>query len=411
VRRHLDDALGRIALAAAFVAVHAVLIVLLWTDPHAPFNDVIGVYRDWVAAGVETGRWVGIAVPFVYPPLALAPMLVAGIAGVDAGAYGWAWLGLVVLLDAVAVLVLASRGDRGARRRGVLAAWWWLAFLLLTGPVALARLEAITAPIAIIAVRLLLERPAIAGALLAAAAWMKIWPGALLAAAVVTLRARWRVLASGLLATAAVLLLWLALGSRGELLGFLTGQTARSLQVESLLAAPWLVAVALGAPGAEIVWNQELITFEVSGPGVAELAAWSTPLLLLGAIVVLLLGVLARRGGALAALTLTSLGLAAVLVVTNKVGSPQFTVWLAAPVVLAILLARRRGSMRDARASLPAVIGLVIAGLTQLVYPSGYDLLLEAQPLMVLVLLVKHVLWLVLLGWSLAGLVRLARER
>ena len=382
------------------------LVWQVWTGPLAPFNDVIVVYRDWVALGLTTGAWVGLALPFVYPPLALAPMVAAAVFGLDAGAYGWGWLVLVVALDAVALVILVRRGGPAQRRRGAIASWWWLAFLLLLGPVGLARLEAVTAPLAIIAVRLIIERPAVAAALLAIGAWIKIWPGALLAAAVIALRARLRLIIGAAIATALVLLAGLALGGRGELLGFLSGQTERGLQVESLFAAPWLVAASLGAGDAEVVWNAGINTFEVVGAGAATASEWSTPLLLAAAAALLVLGLLTRRRDALAALAHLSVGLVAVLVVTNKVGSPQFTAWLAAPIVLAILLAPRVEALTRSRAFVPAVLALALAGLTQLVYPTLYDLVLVAHPAAVALLLAKHVLWLVLLGWSVAGLVR-----
>src|SRR5690606_32489932 len=101
-------------------------------------------------------------------------------------------------------------------------------------------------------------------------------------------------------------------------------------------------------------------------------------LLLAAAAALLVLGLLARRRDALAALADVSVGLVAVLVVTNKVGSPQFTAWLAAPIVLAILLAPRAEALARSRAFVPALLALAIAGLTQLVYPTLYDLVLVA---------------------------------
>ena len=391
---------------------HALVIALLWLSPLAPFNDVTVVYRQWVLDGLELGRWVGITTEFVYPPLALAPMLAAALGGLDALAYGWAWLVLVTVLDAAAVAVLTRRGGASARRRGLLAAWWWLAFLLLLGPVGVARLEAITAPLAIIAVRLLADRPAIAGALLAAGAWIKIWPGALLAAAVLALRTRVRVLLGAVAVSLAVLAVGLVLGGRGELLSFLGGQTGRGLQVESLLAAPWLVAVAVGSPSAAVVWNPALNTFEVTGPGSALLADWSTPLLLAGAVAIAVLGLLARRRAPRETLVLLGIALTAVLVVTNKVGSPQFTAWLAAPLVLAILLGASRGPAWGRRGTAwPAVLALAIAALTQLVYPTTYDRLLAGDATVVALLVLKHLCWLALTAWSVTGLVALARPR
>ena len=408
--RWLSGWRGCLALWAAFLALHAWLALLLWAGPLQPFNDVTVIYRDWVAAGLRANEWVGLQLPFVYPPLALAPMVAAAAFGVSASAFGWTWLALVALLDAVAVLVLSAAGGPGARRRGTLAAWWWLAFLLALGPVALGRLEAVTAPLAIIAVRLLVGRPAVAGALLAAAAWMKIWPAAILAAAIVALRRRAAVLAAALLASLVVIGVDLVLGGGRQLLSFLDDQQGRGLQVESLLAGPWLLAAALGAPGVRVVWNAGINTFEIAGPGTEVAGALSTPLLLAISVLLLGLGVLAvvRRRPPLDVLVPLALAMVAAFVVTNKVGSPQFAAWLAAPVVLALLAARRASSRRAATRL--AVAGLVLALLTQCVYPFWYDAVLSAWMPVVVVLELRNLLWLLLLGWGALQLARRARR-
>ncbi|MFM9644458.1 hypothetical protein ACKI1X_48590, partial [Streptomyces turgidiscabies] len=76
----------------------------------------------------------------------------------------------------------------------VRAAWFWLAFLVVLGPVGLYRLEAITVALAIVGCLWLVGRPWAAAMLLTAATWMKVWPAALLAAAVIALRRRTAVL-------------------------------------------------------------------------------------------------------------------------------------------------------------------------------------------------------------------------
>jgi len=405
--RWLSGWRGRLALWLVFLALHAWLAVLLWAGPLQPFNDVTVIYRDWVADGLRANEWVGVQLPFVYPPLALLPMVAAAAFGISATAFGWTWLALVALLDAGAVLVLTQTGSASSRRRGTIAAWWWLAFLLALGPVALGRLEAVTAPMAIMGVRLLVGRPAIAGALLAAAAWVKIWPAAILAAAVVALRRRSAVLAGALLASLVVVGVDLVLGGGGQLVSFLAGQEDRGLQVESLLAGPWLIAAAFGAPGVQVVWNAGINTFEIAGPGTEVAGALSTPLLVVISVLLLALGGLAvaRRRASLDVLVPLALGMVAAFVATNKVGSPQFAAWLAAPVVLAILVGAR--SRRGGQQRRLAVVGLVLALLTQCVYPFWYNAVLSAWTPVVLVLELRNLLWLGLLGW--AGL-QLARR-
>jgi len=398
---------GRLLLWIVFAVVHLWLAFLVWDGPIQPFNDVTVIYRGWVEDGLQAGEWVGFQLPFVYPPLALLPMVVAAAGGTSVTAYGWIWLALVAILDAIAILVLTQTGTSERRRGGIVAAWWWLAFLLLLGPIAVGRLEAVTAPLAIIGGRLLLDRPAVASAILAAAAWIKIWPAAIIAAAFVALRRRLAVLIAAIAASAVVIAVDLVLGGGEELFSFLFGQQERGLQVESLLAGPWLVAAALGARDAHVVWNAGINTFEITGQGTEVASALSTPLLAVLAMAVLALGVLAvawRRRAPLDVLVPLATATVAVFVVTNKVGSPQFSAWAAAPIVLAILVGG--GVNVRSRVRIPAIVGLGLALLTQLVYPFWYDGVLAAQLPAVLVLELKNALWLVLLVW---GVVRLAR--
>ena len=97
------------------------------------------------------------------------------------------------------------------------------------------------------------------------------------------------------------------------------------------------------------------------------------------------------------------------MIAFNKVGSPQFIGWLAAPVIFGLLV-------RPATWRLPAVLVAVLAALTQLIYPYLYDWLLVAHPSMVLLLTLRNLLEFVLLGWAvretLAGpVIRIQRRR
>ncbi len=125
------------------------------------------------------------------------------------------------------------------------------------------------------------------------------------------------------------------------------------------------------------------------------------PLLGAAVIAVLLIGIRAVRRGVPVTRILPelSLGLVAAFIAFNKVGSPQYVAWLAAPVILGLVY-QGRGFRR------PALLVAVTAGLTQLFYPYLYDHLLLAEPDMVLVLSLRNLLYFVLLGWAVAALWR-----
>ncbi|MFZ2963124.1 MAG: hypothetical protein WA006_00375, partial [Rhodoglobus sp.] len=311
------------------------------------------------------------------------------------------WLTMVMLLNVVAFGVLTGWGRS---RERVAAGWWWVGFLLLLGPIALARIDSISAPIAIVAMLLLATRPGLAGVLLTIATWIKVWPAALIAAAVIALRERLRVVAAALIASAVIMLSALFIGAGGNILSFITQQTGRGLQPEAPISTAWMWMALAGVPGAEVTYDRAILSFAVTGPGADVAIAWMTPVLALGVLAVVLLGVRAARAGASAHDLLPPLALALTvcLIAFNKVGSPQFIGWLAAPILLG-LVTHAAGAGRSFRT--PAILGLAIAALTQTIYPYLYTALLLLHPLMVSVLTVRNLLEFVLLGWAVHAVV------
>lgn len=392
-----------LALWIAFLLVHLVTASLGWVYPSQPMGDVVLVYEPWATAVWSGGEVVGVTESWVYPQLALLPMmLAAGLAapflpllGVS-GAYLIGWALLVTALDALAFAVLVGRGRVRARRT---AAWFWCAALLLLGPIALYRIDAVTVPLAVVAGLWLVTRPTIAAALLTIGAWIKIWPGALLLAAVVAGRARLRMLLTAAGVTAGVVVALLLLGADTEILGFLTAQTGRGLQIEAVAATPFLWMAVTGA--ARIEYSYDILTFQIVAPGAEVVSTVLTPLLALAVVVVALAGgVKAARGASFARLfPPLALLLVTVLIALNKVGSPQFQTWLLAPVILWLVLDRRR-----ARAAAALVLALCL--LTCLVYPLSYDGLLRAEAAPVLLLTMRNVLLVILAVVSAVALAR-----
>lgn len=428
---------SRVALWTAFALVHgwiaSVGTVLL---PTRSFWD-IDLYRWWMWQGLHEGVWPVLSGDWVYPAGAVVPMLLpALVESADSRGYALAWTGLIALLNAVAVLVLlrvartpqtpdpypAVRGtalaSADARPRLIpddpaVGAWWWLAFLLLLGPVAVGRLDAVVAPVVVIALAVALRRPAVASALLTVGAWIKVAPGALLLPLVLVVRRPWRDLVLPAAAVCAVVVAAVAAaGGLGHLASFLTEQGDRGLQLESVGATPW-VLMGLGSAAVSVVLNQEITTWEIAGPGTPAMVSvlgLALPVAL-AAVTALLAWVRLRRGEDLDVagyLARGALLIALTLIVTNKVGSPQFIGWLAGPLVVG--LARPgAGGLRAWRT--PALLVLVIAGLTQVVFPLTYDLITTEQVGPSLVLVVRNVL-LVVLGVVVTGdLVRMGGPR
>jgi hypothetical protein len=369
----------------AFFATHLWLGYVGLTDANVPFGDVTNVYLPWVQQSLDGFR-LGIDGPWVYPILAFLPMLASMVLG--PGLYGIGWMIMVTIANAAIFAYLVTRssttGNDGARR--VIAAWWWLAFLLLLGPVSVGRIDIFTVDLVIAGLLVIRNRPAVAGVLLALATWVKVWPAALIAAAVIAVRRRLRVALGAIVTLVGVALGAMAFGSGLNVFSFIGEQNGRGMQVESPASTFWMW-LAFAGDRSQVFFDHEIITFEVSGPGSAVAAKLMTPLLVVAVAAILVLAFFVVRSGASATVVLPPLALALVsaLIVFNKVGSPQFMVWLSAPIILGIATQGRRFF-------LPAMMVFVMGALTQIIYPIAYDWVIGLDPVMLTVLTVRNLL-------------------
>ncbi len=390
----------RTVLWIAFAAVHLGVAWLGFRMPNQPMGDVYLVYEPWSTQALEGRGIMGITEAWVYPQLALVPMLLAH-AFAWIGGYIVGWAILVTLMDAVAFAMLVGRAHSLPRTT---AAWFWLTFIALLGPVGLYRLDGVTVPLGIIGCLWLVGRPRAAAAILAIATWMKVWPAALLAAAFIAVRRRGAVLGGAALVTALVLVVVVVAGGGPHLFGFLGLQTTRGLQVEAPIALPYLWGALLGLPDFSVYYSFDLLTFQVAGTRIDIAIAAMTPALILAISGVAALGaVKAWRGVRFAAL-FPSLSLALVLgfIVFNKVGSPQYLVWLVPSIVIGLVISR------DAWAA-PAVAALAAALLTQLIYPILYGGILDPQAFPVVVLTLRNLILIAMFVWMVVRVARLPR--
>ncbi|MET0862614.1 MAG: glycosyltransferase 87 family protein [Microbacterium sp.] len=381
----------------AFVVVHVLVAILGFVLPNGPMGDVTNVYDPWSRAALAGHGIVGITETWVYPQLALVPMVLAQTFTFIAG-YEVAWAIFITICDALVFAMLVGRARSTGRWT---AAWFWLAFTALLGPVGMYRLDGLTAAIAIAGCLWLVGRPLLGSILLAVATWIKVWPAALIGAAIIALRRRLTVLGGALIVSAATLAVVFAAGGARYAFGFITDQADRGLQVEAPVSTFYLWGAVLGIPGSRIVYNEDLLTFEVVGPHVQTVIDVMTPVLVIAVAAIAGLGAYrAWRGARFVALfPPLALALVLALIVFNKVGSPQYVSWIIAPLVVGLVIDRHRWWG-------PASLALGIALLTQLVYPITYYLMLAAWPVPSALLTLRNILFVVLLVWV---VIRLAR--
>ena len=384
----------------AFTAVHLGVAWLGFLMPNEPMGDVYRVYEPWSTQALNGGGIVGIDAPWVYPQWALVPMVLAHVFVPFAGSYTIAWVVLVSVVDAVAFAILIGRARSSGR---VVAGWFWLAFIAALGPVGLYRLDGLTAAVALVGCLWLAGRPWLAATLLAIATWIKVWPAAIMAAAVVTLRSRWAVVGAGVVVSALTLIAIALVGGAPHSFGFIGDQTARGLQVEAPVAAPYLWGALLGLEGFSVYYSFDLLTFQVTGTEIDPVIAAMTPLMVIVILSIVVLGAVKamRRATFVTLFPPLSLALVTAFIVFNKVGSPQYLCWLVPSLVIGLVVDRAAWVG-------PATLGIATALLTQLVYPVLYQDILVPAPLGVSILTVRNA---ALVGMLLWMIVRLARVR
>ena len=128
-----------------------------------------------------------------------------------------------------------------------------------------------------------------------------------------------------------------------------------------------------------------------------------TPAMFFALAITVLLGYRAIRAGADRNQVFAAMSLTAVLdlIVFNKVGSPQFELWLSVPLMAGILLGLPRWR-------LPLAMGASIALLTNLIYPVFYLDVLAAGSLGVWLLTIRNATLVALLVWANLRLSKLA---
>lgn len=318
-----------------------VLFELLLPDAEGIPSDLV-LFASW-RTDLSSGR-LPTADAWQYP---------AGFA-VLLGAAGAIGLGSVVGL---ASINLAADAGILWRLRGTVGGTFWAIAPLLVGPIMLGRMDSVVTLAAVLGVASA-SNSAVSGLWLGLGASIKLWPGLMLAV-LPSPGALRRAVFAGIAFFSSLLLAWLAFGAN-PLVG---NQTGRGLQLESVPAYPLLVARYLGAPVGIEFRNG---AFEV----VSSVANTVQGLLLPFTIgLVAAIAVASRRGRLGASDPGVALLTVIAVLLSSRVYSPQFNVWLLG--LLALMLAKE-SVPRSVTATLSAS-----ALAAQLVYPYAYSSLMQ----------------------------------
>lgn len=432
---------SRRRLWAVWAASRAVLLTLALAvgelgAQHSVTGD-IDLYRDWGERlvggdGLPSGdeKWQyppGAAVVFAAP---------AGVGALTGLPYRVGFALLMLAVDAALTAALARAGGTGAARV-------WLVGTTALGPVTLARFDLVPAACVVAGLVALAAargpRWGRAGFAVGLGALVKAWPAALLVALGrprAPVRPPLARFVAGLAAAAAsVVALLAAAGAAGDLLGFLDAQQARGLQLEAVAATPYVVARMLGL-GEASTYSYGALQFDDSLARAVATACSLVELAVLAA-AALWWWAAPRRGGrpatgpgAAGPAGLTAdrlLALVLLLVLTSRVLSPQYLIWVLAVLAAGVALAGRAepaavpaareacglagadggavagdaagpgepagaaARVRRRRAVLVALL-LVAALLSQIVYPWRYNDVIQGRVVASLLLVVRNVL-------------------
>lgn len=154
--------------------------------------------------------------------------------------------------------------------------------------------------------------------------------------------------------------------------------TLRGIQIESLYAGIMLGLHALGLP----VHVSEAFGSTNLDSALTRAIQIASPWLFVVAAIVISARRWAVESGALVCLTLALL---LAFVLTGRVFSPQYLIWIAAPLLAAAALDRPRGPFR-----VIAALYLALCLISQLIYPQGYPVLKAFHPLAVALLNLRN---------------------
>ena len=281
-----------------------------------------------------------------------------------------AFIVLMLALDAVFTYALW----RSTGRRHDTSIDFWLIFVLLIGPLSYLRFDMLPAVLAGGALLAARHKPWVTGALTGLGAAVKLWPALLIGAFLSYRSDRRPVGLAFVIVGFGLALISLIFGGWARLISPLTWQSDRGLQIESIWATPLMLARA-ASPDQWLVDISQYQAYEIFGPGVDAWIVISNLATLLGLTMIIVLTVRAFRhnGSTPVAIGFVVVATVAIMTITNKTLSPQYLLWLGGP--MAALMVLRPNASVDEQPAINRMAGqlLILALLTQLVYPLFYD--------------------------------------
>ncbi len=353
---------------------------------HRPVADPTGINYDVriffdAATAVLRGQLPYRDFFFQYPPLALLFFIPPRLIASDLASY-FAWFSVELLvLGGCGVLATAAVARRLGQPPGPTLLLYSVGLLAL-GSIVPQRYDLAPAILVLLALcAWLYNRRGLAWALLAIGTLTKIYPALLLPLFTI---AAWRtagaraVVRGWIIFGIVVLVVMLPLlaTAPGETLKAFSGQAGRGLEIESTFASLLLAGRAVGLP-AEIVYQKQMNSWDVTAP-YAEQVATLALVLQFALLLFAYARFLRERENTNAALVPYASAVIALALLTSKVFSPQYMIWL---FPLALLSGKKF--------VWTSALFLLAALVTQIVFPLLWGLLKQGDSLPILLLIVR----------------------
>ncbi|MEU6284039.1 glycosyltransferase 87 family protein [Streptomyces sp. NPDC047028] len=362
--------------ASRTVLLLSVFAVLPFPGPDAA-ADLWTVYPNWYDV-LATGRFPVGDVTWQYPPAAaiavLAPAPLLPLLG-----YAAAFVLILILADACVLLLLLRAGQPW--RKGSLAsppgaagedgttrttgAWFWVVGVPLLGPTAYARYDLLVTAVVVAALLVGVGRPRLLGAAAGLGALLKGWPLLLLLGIRRGRCARLAWVSAAVVMAALTLLFTLLMPGALAFLGY---QRRRGMEIESVGALVFHVARHLGWSGGV---QPNYGCMEFMGPYV-ELVSMASVAMTVACTAWLAVGRLRARVYSAATLPHSTLTAVLLFILTSRVISPQYLLWLIGVVAVCLILPRP-AMLR------PAVLILLATALTTLEFPVWFGHVVDSD--------------------------------
>lgn len=381
-----------VIVVAAFCLLHLLFFTRVF---YSGGPDVSGYYQ--YAVKMDKGQVAYRDFPVEYPPGALVVFYLPYLASHNLAGYGTAFTFEMLFFDVIGLLLVLSLGKKAGISPWTSLIGYTLAMVAIRS-IMVQRFDMVPAVITLGAVYAFNRgNYKIAWAILAIGTMTKLYPALL---APLFLIYQWRrgglrsampSMATFAVATFLIAAPLLALNSHGFISSF-TVQSQRPLQLESIYSSLLLLGNSLGLIKAQPILGN--ISFNIASPLAVPLARYSFIFMGLGLLAVYGLyyrncrqlarspARVAPDASALADLLNYSFAAVAVFMVTNKVFSPQYMVWLYP--LFPLVSGRFRAAIW--------IVFLAASCLTWYIYPLHYYDLIDTQQVAVDALILRNTL-------------------